>query len=224
MLVAVQLFVTWIVSATGVQTGEVISSTPYDHFASGPYRCWAVSGSRRIDSAGSCPAICIWIVSSRQCSKVPSSPRRSFRCRSTPPRAPLVPLARYCACSSPTVAVWIVSATGVCNTEQPIGTTPDNHFSTSPHCRVSNSASRRVAEFVAVQVSVLGLYLAPVFEQKVGIKEVFTAAPDNHFTASPYCCVAVSTIRRASSRWSKCHQRSRCLPLPLEAYSQCSAS
>ena len=44
---------------------------------------------------------------------------------------------------------------------------------------------------VAVQLSVLGLYLPPVFKSRA-----VTSAPDDHFTASPYCRVTVSGIGR----------------------------
>ena len=41
---------------------------------------------------------------------------------------------------------------------------------------------------VAVQLSVLGLYLPPVFRKATAIK----SAPDDHFTARPHCRVKVS--------------------------------
>ena len=41
---------------------------------------------------------------------------------------------------------------------------------------------------VAAQLSVPGLYLPPVFERH----PEGTAAPDDHFTAGPHCCVTAS--------------------------------
>ena len=41
---------------------------------------------------------------------------------------------------------------------------PDDHFTASPHCRVSTRAEGALAVLVAVQLSVLGLYLPPVFK------------------------------------------------------------
>ena len=41
---------------------------------------------------------------------------------------------------------------------------PDDHFTAGPHCRVKVSRSGRVGGVVAVQLSVLGLYLPPVFK------------------------------------------------------------
>ena len=45
---------------------------------------------------------------------------------------------------------------------------------------------------VAIQLSVLGLYLPPVFERRVATK----AAPDDHFTAGPNCRVSHSRSGR----------------------------
>ena len=42
----------WIVSPSTVQTAHIISSTPYNDFASGPHCCGAVSGSGRVGGAG----------------------------------------------------------------------------------------------------------------------------------------------------------------------------
>ena len=45
---------------------------------------------------------------------------------------------------------------------------------------------------VAVQLSVLGLYLPPVFKQT----ELPLPAPDDHFTAGPHCRVTNRAIGR----------------------------
>ena len=84
----------------------------------------------------------------------------------------------------PTVGAGIVSPAGV---EIHTGTsvsTPDDHFTASPHCRVMSRAAGALVVLVAVQLSVLGLYLPPVFEVAVRV-----SAPDDHFTASPDCRV-----------------------------------
>ena len=71
---------------------------------------------------------------------------------------------------------------------------------------------------VAVQLSVLGLYLPPVFKAMLPIN----SAPDDHFTASPHCRVIVSASRARWSCWwlSRYH---RCIrsadPILSEAYS-----
>ena len=45
---------------------------------------------------------------------------------------------------------------------------------------------------VAVQLSVLGLYLPPVLRSPL----VPNSAPDDHFSASPHCCVSLSAFGR----------------------------
>ena len=42
--------------------------------------------------------------------------------------------------------------------------TPDDHFTASPDCGVEYRASGALVVLVAVQLSVLGLYLPPVFK------------------------------------------------------------
>ena len=44
-----------------------------------------------------------------------------------------------------------------------IKSTPDDHFTASPDCRVKDRAVGALVVLVAVQLSVLGLYLPPVF-------------------------------------------------------------
>ena len=50
---------------------------------------------------------------------------------------------------------------------------------------------------VAVQLSVLGLYLPPVLNMRST-----TSAPDDHFTPGPDCCVSSSSFRRISGAGS----------------------
>ena len=65
-------------------------------------------------------------------------PKLSFRCQSIPPCASLAERARRGACARPTIRARIISATGVhimsANTS-----TPDDHFTASPHGRVTAS-------------------------------------------------------------------------------------
>ena len=46
-----------------------------------------------------------------------------------------------------------------------ISSAPDDHFTASPHCRVTHRAAGALVVLVAVQLSVLGLYLPPVFNK-----------------------------------------------------------
>ena len=73
---------------------------------------------------------------------------------------------------------------------------------------------------VAVQLSVLGLYLPPVFN-KAG--SIISSAPDDHFTAGPDCRVKVSAQRARWWCWWlsnypcwDCISR-RCSSMPLSA-------
>ena len=54
------------------------------------------------------------------------------------------------------------------------------------------SASGALVVLVAVQLSVLGLYLPPVFRRRYR----HHSAPDDHFTAGPDCGVIVSASGR----------------------------
>ena len=42
--------------------------------------------------------------------------------------------------------------------------TPDDHFTAGPNCRVTDSASGRIGGAGGCPLSVLGLYLPPVFK------------------------------------------------------------
>ena len=62
---------------------------------------------------------------------------------------------------------------------------PDDHFAAGPHCGViAIGQSGALVVLVAVQLSVLGLYLPPVFNS-AAIK----TTPDDHFAAGPDCRV-----------------------------------
>ena len=63
---------------------------------------------------------------------------------------------------------------------------PDDHFAAGPDCRVTVfGAAGALVVLVAVQLSVLGLYLPPVFSDMV----TPSSAPDDHFAAGPHCRV-----------------------------------
>ena len=68
---------------------------------------------------------------------------------------------------------------------------PDDHFTAGPDCRVTYRPEGALVVLVAVQLSVLGLYLPPVFESLLAIR----SAPDDHFTAGPDCCVPLGRGR-----------------------------
>ena len=52
-----------------------------------------------------------------------------------------------------------------CSNRRPVISTPDDHFTAGPDCRVTARAEGALVVLVAVQLSVLGLYLPPVFKR-----------------------------------------------------------
>ena len=110
------------------------------------------------------------------------------------------------------------------------------HPRRSFHCRSrlpcdSLGAAGALVVLVAVQLSVPGLYLPPVFEDAVGI----SSAPDDHFTAGPDCRVTVSgsrarwwcwwlsncpcwdcISRRCSNSWRHLHPPQTIISLPVQ--------
>ena len=137
----------------------------------------------RIGRAGSCPTVRAGIVSARRCSNMLRPfirPRRSSRCRSRLPCESRGSGRIGGAGGGPTVGAGIVSPAGV-QRLPPIRSAPDDHLAAGPHCRVLVSALGALVVLVAVQLSVLGLYLPPVFN----IASV-VSAPDDHFAASPH--------------------------------------
>ena len=90
----------------------------------------------------------------------------------------------------PTIGAGIVSPAGV--QQSPPISAPDDHFTAGPHCRVIASGSWvRWSVLVAVQLSVLGLYLPPVFRNW---QLRYQSAPDDHFTAGPDCRVTSRAV------------------------------
>ena len=64
---------------------------------------------------------------------------------------------------------------------------PDDHFAAGPDCRVTDPGSwARWSCWWLSNYPVPGLYLPPVFRR---LRVFIVSAPDNHFTASPYCRV-----------------------------------
>ena len=123
-------------------------------------------------------------------------PRRSFRCQSTLPCASSGSGRVGGAGGCPTIRARIVSPAGV-RIAAAISSTPDNHFTASPHCRVTSRAVGALVVLVAVQLSVLGLYLPPVFKSP----SVISSTPDDHFTASPHCRVKIGQRARWWCWW-----------------------
>ena len=79
-----------------------------------------------------------------------------------------------------------------------------SHPRRSFHCRSTlpcdwSRAAGALVMLVAVQLSVLGLYLPPVFNERIAA----APAPDDHFTAGPDCRVSDSANRGISGGRSR---------------------
>ena len=90
-------------------------------------------GARIVSPAGVKLAECQWI-----------RPRRSFRCRSKLPCGRIVQRSIRRAGRCPAIGAGIVSAAGVEEGNTVLISTPDDHFTASPHCRVKPSSGRSV--------------------------------------------------------------------------------
>ena len=148
MLVAVQLSVAGIISATGVVVVETISSAPDDHFTAGPHCRVIESGSRCVGGTGGCPTVRTRIISPARVRRAAhgaagSAPDHHF---TASPDSRVKISCRRCvrrACVRPTIACRIVSSTGV---PRVIGiqAAPNDHLTTGPNRGVEVSDSRRI--------------------------------------------------------------------------------
>ena len=112
-------------------------------------------------------------------------PRRSFRCQSTLP----------CESSRPAGALVVLVAVQLsvrwdCICRQcsshgvVVESAPDDHFTASPHCRVIQSAIRRVGGAGGNPTVGSGIVSPPVLKVTETI-----SAPNDHFAAGPDCRV-----------------------------------
>jgi hypothetical protein len=88
------------------------------------------------------------------------------------------------ASGCPTIRAGTISAAGV-QTVGAIKSTPDDHFTAGPDCRVILSASGCVGgagDYPTIRARIV----SPTGVEIVGIA---IATPDDHFTAGPYCRV-----------------------------------
>src|SRR5881398_2748467 len=71
---------------------------------------------------------------------------------------------------------------------------PDDHFTASPHCRVTFSCGGRVVPSAHACPTIRAGIVSPAGIKIVGAAGI--SAPDDHFAASPDRRVVVSSIRR----------------------------
>ena len=203
MLVAVQL------SVLGLYLPPVFkvsrchrSSAPDDHFTAGPDRRVTESGSGRVGRAGRGPTVGARDCICRRCSKtvaVTIRPRRSFHCRSRPPCGELGQRARWWCWWLSNCRCWDCICRRCSKGASTISIRPRRSF----HCRSTRrcDAIRAVGALVvlvAVQLSVLGLYLPPVFKCAV----VITLRPRRSFHCrSKLPCDRIGQQARWSCWW-----------------------
>ncbi len=94
----------------------------------------------------------------------------------------------------PTICAGVVSPAGIQIPRGAIKSTPDDHFTSGPDCRVPRSGKRSVCRAGGCP-AIRGWIISAASVQLI---LVFVTAPDDHFTASPHCCVSFSAIRRIS--------------------------
>ena len=137
-------------------------STPNDHFTAGPDCSVSPSGVGRVGRASRSPTIRINIVS------------------------PPVTWSRSSGCS------WLCSWLGKLRlwvaARARDESAPDDHFTASPHCRVTVSGSGRVGRAGGRPTIRAGIVSPAGVEKVAGV----SSAPDDHFTAGPHCRVTVS--------------------------------
>ena len=74
--------------------------------------------------------------------------------------------------------------------------TPDDHFTASPYCRVILSARRRVGRAGVYPTVRAGIVSAAGIEKKERVR-LIASAPHDHLPTCPYCCVTRSGAGRA---------------------------
>jgi len=95
----------------------------------------------------------------------------------------------------PTVKAGIISAASVHKAAAVISA-PNNHFAAGPHCCVSDSADWRVGGAGACP-TVGGRIVRAAGVEILTATVIRVAAPNDHFTAGPYCRVIFSAVGRA---------------------------
>src|ERR1051326_1009624 len=175
------------VSPTGVQV-SVGNSAPDDHFGAGPHRGVKRSASSRVGVASGYPTIGRGIVSPAgvQIGGEPVSTPDYHLCARPHCRVkPEINGRIGGAGGHPAIGAGIVSPASVEVLGRPsaiISTSPDNHFTPSPHCGVTLSCRRRVIGARAYPSIRAGIVSSAGVQTN---EEGTFSAPDDHFTAGP---------------------------------------
>ncbi len=160
VLVAVQL------SVPGLYLPPVFRrhSAPDDHFTAGPHCRVIDSRIGRVGGAGGCPTVRAGIISAAGVQSRADDPPQTII--SLPVHTAVCKVrrsrARWWCWSLSNCRCWDCIFRRCSNRDAAIVSAPDDHFTAGPHCRVTIRASGALVVLVAVQLSVLGLYLPPV--------------------------------------------------------------
>ena len=113
-------------------------------------------------------------------------PRRSFHCRSTLPCDRLGQWARWSCWWLSNYPCWDCISRRCSNSRLASSSTPDDHFTAGPHCRVTESGSGRVGRAGGCPTIRAGI-VSPAGVQERQLRS--SSTPDDHFTAGPHCRV-----------------------------------
>jgi len=170
------------------------ASAPDDHFATRPYCRMKPSGLGRVGGRGGCPTVRAGIIPATgvyNIGVVKPAPDDHFAA------GPDCCVIGYSgpingAGSCPAIGARVVPPAGA------VGdiSTPDDHFATRPHRRVSVSGRRCVTQAGRRPTAVARVIPCAV---PVGRATEPIAAPDDHFATHPYCRVKVSGLERPCS-------------------------
>ena len=167
------------------KAGEIINSTPDNHFAAAPECGVTESAFRRVGRCSSHPVIRARLVSTtgtellKHVSPAPNDHVSAGpHCRVTK----AVPRRVGRAGGNPTIGARIISATAVNPEFRAIVTRPDDHFIAGPYSRVKLS-SRGRARRGCGHPTIGERIVSPAGVEEANI--VINSAPDNHFVASP---------------------------------------
>src|SRR5207244_2210117 len=184
-----------IVAATNNEGTTSVASAPDDHFTASPGCRVRVSGSGRVEGAGSHPTVGAGIISpaSVQITAVISAPDDHFI--AGPHRSVNLPASGRVgkAGGCPTVGGRMISAAGV-EICADIDSTADGHFAADPPCGVRRSSSGRSGKG-GWSPGVIGAgreRLRAVSAAVVQKATVAPSAPDDHLAPGPYCRVEFS--------------------------------
>lgn len=172
------------------------SSSPDDHFVTGPDGRVAVSPVWRSGGVSPHPTIRTRIVST-SCigDKEPvecAAPYNHFTAR---PDCRVQRSTTGCICCArrrPNISIRVVSTARI-HQVHAVSASPDDHFGACPNCRVQIATHRRICRRGGCPAIGDWIISAAAVEKAAA---AIPSAPDDHFATSPYCTVLRSSGRR----------------------------